>query len=134
MHMQEMMLLGLIRDLLRNSLPALADPEYQRRVWFHCEGPEVDTYIDSISHFLTICDSVFRQAQGPEYLGMENYSLLKRLYGLLHAHADSVESHMDLDTLTEEKLMEDPQWHEILALSKELQYKLTEFVQGKDHG
>lgn len=129
-----MMLLGLIRDLLRNSLPALSDSEYQRRVWFRWEGREVDTYIDSISHFLTICDSIFRHSQCPEYLGMENYSLLKKLYELLQVHVDSVESHIDADNLTEEKLMKDPQWHEILALSKVLQHKLTEFVQGKDHG
>lgn len=126
--MQKQIILGLIKDLLINAIRPLEDEDYQRRAWFREESPEVSTYLEVAVHLIGRCQTLFNRPFSQEYLGQENYNLIKKIYNLVLAHVDQTEERMDPDLLTEEELLNDPKWHEIQALAHEVNLKLTEFI------
>lgn len=126
--MEKKVLIGFLNDLLINSLDALKDEEFQRRVWFRREGPEVDSYIDTTCHTIELCRSLFKDPNCIEYLGKETYESLKKLHDLVLEHVDLTEERINVDYLQENELLDDPNWHDIQELSNEVYVKLTDFV------
>ena len=115
--------------MLINSLRILKDEEYQRRVWFRHEGPEVSTYIDTAAHLIGKCEIIFEDPSCVEYLGKEDYALLKKLYDLIIEHVDLTEDRIkDTDLLQENELLDNPNWHDIQTLANEVYIKLTDFM------
>ncbi len=121
-------ILGQIKTMLRNSLRILKDEEYQRRVWFLQEGPDVSTYSDTVVHFIGNCESIFSHSISEEYLGHENYKLIKQLYDQVIEHLNLIEDRIDPDLLEENELLDDPAWHDIQQLAEELDENLRQFV------
>jgi len=126
-------ILTFVKDILTNVLDVLKDEDYQRRVWFKHEGPEVSTYIDLTGHFLGRCEAIFKIPQHEEYLGIENYNLLKKLYDQIVYHVDATENNIDPESLQEDMLLNDPRWHDIQTLAGEVELKLIEFVKRKEN-
>ncbi len=127
MHTPQKRILGQVEDMLRNSLDSLSDEDFQRRIWFRDEGPEVSSYSESVEHFIGNCESIFRHSVSEEYLGKENFTLIKHLYDLILEHYDSVWDRIDPDLLEENELLDDPNWHDIQQYAEELEKKLIEF-------
>jgi len=126
--------LGRINSLLQNAISTLSDEDYQRRVWFRWEGPEVNSYLDTVTYLISKCDLLFKDPTYLECLGEDNYHLLKKLYDLVIEHLNDVEDRMSADDLKEEDLVNDPKWHEIQSIAKELHIKLTEWVKRSSNG
>lgn len=131
--MPEKNIIAWIDYLLLNSIPLLKDEEYQRRVWFRHEGSEVDSYSETALHFIGGCETIFKYPSCLDFLGQENYQLLKKLYDLVIDHFDLIESRIDPDLLKEDELLNDPDWHDIQSIAEEVHLKLTEFVQRKKY-
>ena len=120
---------NIVKDLLLNSIGVLRDEDYQKRVWFGREGPEVSSYIDTAFHFFDRSELIFKDPQCREYLGEETYTMLKKLYDLLIEHVDLTEDRLlDVNELQEDELLNDPNWHDIQALSQDLYVRLSDFV------
>ena len=128
MPMQSKKLIGYLKDMLINSLQAIKDEEYQRRVWFHQDGPEVDSYIDSTSYFLESCEFIFKLPDVIENLGGQNYQLLKQLYDLVSVHVDRIEQKRDPYQLEEEELLNDPKWQDIQSIAEKVYNALEDFI------
>ena len=131
MQMQKKDIIGLIKSLLLNSIRILEDEDYQRRLWFRVDpnSLEVGSYSDIIVHLLKRCESIFKEPTSKDYLGEENYTLLKKLNDLASDHLDFTESRLgDSDLLQEDELLNDPNWHDIQTLAGEVHIKLAEFV------
>lgn len=126
-------LINIVKDLLLNSIGVLRDEDYQRKIWFHREGPEVSSYIDTAVHFFDRSELIFKDPSSIEQLGEENYLLLKKLYGLLKEHVDLTEDRTNVDELGENELLDDPKWHDIQSLADELYVRLNEFVKRYHH-
>lgn len=133
--MKNGLLLSSIKGLLNNSIDHLKDEEYQRRVWFwdgetEKEGIEVDSYLSTAEHLLNSCKRIFEDPTCIEYLGSENYNLLKKLRDLVYEHVDLTEARLgDADLLQEGELLDDPKWHDIQALAEEVYTKLNKYVE-----
>lgn len=125
-------LVNTVKDLLLNSIGILRDEGFQRRVWFRGDSPEVCTYIDTACHFLDRSKSIFTDLSCIEQLGEENYSQLKKLRSLVKEHVGLTEDRINVDELREDELLDDPNWHDIQALSEDIYVKLTDFV--RRHG
>ena len=131
MTMPEEIIWTFINDLLLNAISVLKNEEYQRRVWFKVEGPEVSTYLDTTVHLIDRCEAIFKYPVCSTYLGQDNYALLKKLYELVHEHLTLTERRINADLLEEDELFSDPKWHEIIALAGKVYLKLTDFVERK---
>ena len=137
MQMQSQRILGLIKDLIRNSIRILEDEDYQRRAWFRVDptSSEVSSYSEIIIHLLSVCDLIFEEPTSKDYLGEENYTLLKKLNDLASDHLDFTESRLgDSDLLQEDELLNDPNCHDIQTLASEVHVKLAEFVKNNSNG
>lgn len=121
-------LINIIQDMLLNSIGVLKDEEFQRDIWFRRNGPEVSTYIDTACHFFDTSASIFKDPSCVDYLGEEIYSKLKKLHDLLKDHVHLTEDRISVDELEEDDLLNDPNWHDIQALSEDVYNKLTEFI------
>lgn len=126
--MQSQKLRGLVKDLINNGIYDLSREDYQRRVWFRREGPEVGSYIDSVTYFIARCDSIFKEAESAQYLGKENYVLLKKLYDSVLGHLELTETRINADELNEEELLNDPNWHDIQSFAELLYSNLKELI------
>lgn len=133
MQMHEEMILGRIKELLKNSLVYLKDEKYQQKIWFKEEGPEIDSYSDTCLHFIGCCESIFKYDKSQNYLGDECHKNLKKLYDLVSEHFDSLEKRIDPDLLQENELLNDPKWHDIQSLAEVVETQLNEFVKGKEN-
>jgi hypothetical protein len=133
MQMQKKVIVGCIEDLIINALNTLEDEACQRRVWFRAEGAEVSSYIDITTHFLSRCESIFKDPQTRTILGEETYDQLKKLYDLILVHVDLTEDRIDVDDLQEEELLNDPNWHDIQMLAGKVKLKLTDFLKREGH-
>lgn len=129
----EKMIIGYIKDLQMNALNTLKDEEFQRRVWFRLEGPEVSSYTSCTIHYISRCERLFENESCREFLGKENLSFLKKLYDLIRKHLNKSENKLgDADLLEEDEILNDPQWHDIQTLAGEVDVKLTELVRSKE--
>lgn len=134
MQMHKKRILGLIEDLLLNALSSLKDEEFQRRVWFRNEGPEVSSYGSITIHLLDRCESLFEFPSCEKFLGKENYGDLKKLYELVMEHVCLTESRIiDTDLLQEDELLNNPNWHDIQTLAEKVYIELTELVKRMEH-
>lgn len=135
MQMPEKMILGTIESLLLNAIHALKDEDYQRRIWFRAEGPEVDSYNDTCTFLMESCEYIFKNAVSKTFLGNANYSMITKLYDLVHEHYGLVEDSTkgNTDLLQENDLLDDPNWHDIQSLAQEAYDKLTAFVERKNN-
>jgi len=123
-------LISYIKDMIRNGLNVLQDESYQRQVWFRQEIPgEVSTYIDITVHFLSGCRSIFEDPKCETRLGKETYALLKQLYEQISSHVHLTEARLDnIDDLQEDDLLNDPKWHDIQSLARDVRIKLLDFL------
>jgi len=121
-------ILGFINSLILNATRILKDEEYQRRIWFKHEGPEVSSYTETNVYFLNTCEKIFQDTAAEEQLGEETYGMLKKLYQLVDEHFESVDERIDSDLIQEDELLNDPHWHDIQTLAEKLEEKLEEFV------
>ncbi len=138
MHMFEKTIIGCIKDLQINSIRLFKDEEFQRKIWFfkNEEPTIVSSYCDATLHFIDGCRYIFKQPSSSDFIGKENYELLKNLYDLVLDHLHTVENKCegDPDLLGEDELLNDPKWHDIQTLAGEVDLKLTEFVKRKENG
>lgn len=131
--MKKKTVVGYLQDILINSIKALKDEEYQKRVWFRLEGPEVDSYIDTTVHLIDRCQALFKDPNCVEDLGNENYALLKKLYDLVSEHVRVTEERIDVEELQEHELLDDPKWHDIQTLASKLDSKLKNYIKEQSH-
>lgn len=126
--MKKKRMFGFLKDILINSIKALKDEDYQRRVWFRLEGPEVDSYIDTTVYLIDRCKAFFNDSSYAKELDTENYILLKKLYDLVLDHVHLTEERINVERLKENELLDDPKWHDIQTLANELDYRLREYI------
>ena len=126
-------ILGHVKSMLINDLDILKDEAFQRRVWFRQEGPEVSYFSDTIMHFKGNYEAIFEYSVSEEYLGKENYALLKKLYDQVSEHYGLIDDRIDPDLLEESELLDDPAWHDIQQLAEELDTRLQQFVKKESH-
>lgn len=131
--MKKKFAIGCVKDILKNAVVALKDEEYQQRVWFRRQGPEVDSYLETTTHFIDRCETLFKDSNYLKYFGEEETALLKKLYDLVLQHLYLLEDKVDLDQLQEEELLNDPNWHDIQALAAEVEIKLKEWLVRNNH-
>ena len=128
--MREKYIKGFLKDILINSIRALKDEDYQKRIWFRFEGPEVDSYLDTIIHFIDRCEALFEEPNCINDLGNENYAFLKKLYDLVLEHLHATENRINVEQLQENELLDDPKWHEIQILASIIDVKIKECIGG----
>ena len=130
--MQKTKLKGYVKTLIINTTRVLKDEDFQRRIWFRREGPEVSSYIDTGVFFVANTKQILDDPENEEYLGKETYALLKKLYDLLIEHIDRTEDRIDPYLLTEEELLNDPKWQDIQTLAGNVEEKFKEFLERYD--
>jgi hypothetical protein len=131
--MKKKTIIGYLKDILVNSIRALKDEDYQKRIWFRMEGPEVDSYFDTTVHLIDRCQVLFKDPSCAEDLGNENYILLKRLHDLVLEHVHATEERINVEELQERELLDDPKWHAIQTLAIELETKLKNFIKEQEN-
>ena len=127
--MSRKQILGLIRSLSSNALEFLKDEEYQKKIWFRKEGPQSSSYLEVVEYFISRCDMLFNNLNLKEFLGNDNYVMLKNLYDLIINHLDDAENRfVDVDLMTEHQLLDDPKWQDIQSLAEVIHVKLDKFL------
>lgn len=133
--MQKKNILGYVKSILNNALSPIKDEEYQRRVWFGngIEHGELSTFIDATIYLISRCKYIFNIPGSAEELGQENYDKLKMLYDLVNQYVDDVELTVDftVEDIEEDRLLNDPKWHDIQILAEEVYERLEEYVKEK---
>jgi hypothetical protein len=92
-------------------ISCIADKEYQKRVWIYGEGPEVDSFDDTVCDFFTTCDSI-----------LENYKDFKvtdNQYKVLKSLRDQFRIFSDENNHPHE-FIESPEWGEIIKIAKQV--------------
>ncbi len=133
--MQKKILICRVDALIRNALNPLQDEVYQRRVWFgRLRSNEVSTYTDVMDYCLDRCESIFQDSDCETMLGKDNYTLLKQLYELVYSHADLTEDRLGTQVEPrEDDLLNDPAWHDIQSLARDVQIRLLDFLKREGH-
>jgi hypothetical protein len=126
--MQASQLKNIINDMIKNSIRILRDEDYQRKVWFRNIGDEESCYTETIFHFLDASEVILSDQENIQQLGNKNFLFIKDLYEKIKEHFNELGDNIDLDTLTENELLDDPKWKIILNLSEKLSNKLSNFI------
>lgn len=92
-------------------ISCIADKEYQKRVWIKGEGPQVDSFEDTVCDFFTTCDSI-----------LENYKDFKvtgKQYDVLKLFRDRFRIFSDKNNHPHE-FIDSPEWERIMQLAMQV--------------
>ena len=101
---------NVIKMILEN-IYVISDKEYQERVWIRGEGPECDSFCDTVNDFSNDVDPVLEDYQ---FYGLTKiqYSFLKRFR--MNFKIFYKEHHW------EPEFIDSPEWHRITEMAKEV--------------
>ena len=102
----------ILNEHLRN-ISHIANEEYQKRVWVHGEGTEVDDFDETVCHFFDDGDPILKK--------YKEYKVTEEQYQLLVQFRNSFESFVygDRPYLPEE-FIATPEWRKIVTMAKEV--------------
>jgi hypothetical protein len=107
----------------------LKDTEFQRRSWFRLEGTEVSTFEEATASLLDHYDIMIkpRSPEFQQFNDREFFDLIKQLYEKVNACTR--DNDFIIRNLHEEKLLNDPQWLEIVSLAQKICNVLNRRIQ-----
>lgn len=112
-------------------LESLTDIDFQKRVWFRLEGPEVSTFEEETGN---IIQKYLDQQAIPQYQLLYTHEcgeLLKQLYEKVHAY--TTDSNSLLNSVIEEQFVNDPNWLAIVSLAKKTTDALKRWMKQVEH-
>lgn len=113
----------LLQSLISTSL-ILSNAEHQKREWLKISTPHVyqlDTIDDCYDQFTDKYLKMFKSTDMRIYLGDSTTDPLGKLYGALTIYADEKSEYgCCIDFGDVEDVLQDPKWHEIQRLAKEV--------------
>lgn len=105
-----------ILDFVLRLVAAIADIEYQKRVWIRGEGPEVDDFDETACHFLHEGAGVLEKYKEFEITEIQ-YQELKKL-------RDKFKDFSDKHNWPQE-FIDSPEWAKIMNLAKDVLKKFN---------
>ncbi len=100
-----------ILEFLMRRVCAIANKEYQKRIWIYGKGPEVDSFDDTVCDFLHEGDAVLEEYKDFGITEVQ-YKLLKKLRDEFKAFANENDF--------PEQFIDTPGWNRIVQLAKEV--------------
>ncbi len=100
-----------ILDFVLGLIAAIADIEYQKRVWIRGEGPEVDDFDETACHFLHEGAGVLEKYKDFEITETQ-YQQLKKLRDEFKAFSDKHN--------WPSEFIDTPEWNRIIFLAKDV--------------
>jgi len=98
-----------ILDLVLSLIAAIADIEYQKRVWIRGEGPEVDDFDETACHFLHEGAGVLEK--------YKDFGITEAQHQQLKKLRDEFKAFSDANDLPEE-FINTPEWAKVMDLAK----------------
>jgi len=89
----------------------IASKEFQRRIWIKGEGPEADSFDDTVCDFFIGSDSIIE--------GYKDLGITERQYALLKRFRDKFRDFSDNNDFPEE-FKDTLEWEEITEMAKEV--------------
>lgn len=117
----------LIQSLITICLVRLSDAKHQKKEWLKpsktAYACQLDTIEDCFDQFTDIYFKMLKHKDMRTYLGNANADLLEKLYDTFRTYAWEKgncvpECCLDFDNI--EEVLEDPRWHVVQRLAKEL--------------
>ena len=105
---------------LIRAIGYISDLEYQKRIWIRGEEPEVNNFEETIDFFLDDYEGFKDLATRHKEYGLsdEEFEFLKQFYQKIYDYNEL------FDGKTDAEVVEDPKWHEVVALAKIVHKKL----------
>ncbi|MCI0381630.1 MAG: hypothetical protein L0207_01050 [Chlamydiae bacterium] len=105
------------RDILNfvlDLVAAIADKEYQKRVWIRGEGPQVDDFDETSDHFLHEGDGVIEK--------YKDFGITDIQYHLLVNFRNAFETFVDSPRrpYLPEEFIDTPEWAKMMNMAKEV--------------
>jgi len=102
------------QELLK-VIKEISDIHFQKKIWIKGEGPECSSYCDIVDFF-------FQFYKGARNLDSQyaEYGLTKEQHRKLKALYEKFDSYLDISPENDEEVIQDPRWHEIIALAKDV--------------
>jgi hypothetical protein len=89
----------------------ISSKEFQRRIWINGEGPEVDSYDDTVNEYFGECDSILENYK--EFgISDRQYQLLEKFTNLFRHFAD--------ENYWPTEFIDSQEWESITDLAKEI--------------
>lgn len=97
-----------IIDEMLKKIWNISNSEYQLRIWVKGEGPEVDSFEETICQFYDACEEVLEKYE-IYHLTRKQYEILLEFVNNLNVFLDSVSEivHEEIE------IIPNPKWHEI---------------------
>lgn len=100
----------ILKEFLK-SISYLTDKEYQLRVWIRGEGPEVDSFDETICQFFEVCDPVLE-----EY---KDFGITESQYQVLKKFRDQFRK-FSYENNWPPEFIETPEWEKIMDMAREV--------------
>jgi len=100
-----------ILECLLETIACISDKNYQKRVWINAEGPEVDSFDETVCIFLDELEAVLKDYQQFKITAVQ-YPLLKKLF-------DEFDLFSQKNSLPE-LFIDTPEWTRITEMAKEV--------------
>ena len=92
-------------------ISCISDKEYQKRVWIYGEGPEVDSFDDTVCDFFITCDSILENYKG--------FKVTDNQYKVLKHFRDQFKIFSDENNHPHE-FVESDEWEKIIKIAKQV--------------
>ncbi len=89
----------------------ISSKEYQKRIWIKGEGPEVDSFDDTVNEFFIECDSILEN--------YKDFGILENQYQFLKSFRDKFRIFSNEHDLPEE-FIDTPEWDTICGMALEI--------------
>ena len=104
----------IIKNFVQQVLESFTDKKYQERVWIKAEGPECDSYTESMCAFFDDFEGMFNELRRDYH----QYGISKAQYDRLMNLYEKLD---DYDPpLNDPEILEDPEWDKLVHLAKEV--------------
>lgn len=110
-----------VLNFLRDVVETLADVDYQKRVWVKGEGPECDSFDETINDFFYYYESIVKRKEIREIKENE-IQLIKKLKNEI----DTFDTDIPWDG-TDEGVLSNPGWPRVVNAAEELSKQLRRF-------
>ena len=100
-----------ILNFVLKLVAAIADKEYQKRVWIRGEGPECDDFIETACHFSNEGNGVLED--------YKDFGITESQYKTLKMFRDEFEAFSDENDFPE-VFIDTPEWGRITEMAKEV--------------
>lgn len=101
------------------------DVEDQKKIWFRCEGSEIGSFDDDVTHMNFVLHA-WSETERNEYLNKECNDLIQKFIDELSKFREDPQT--DFILADEEELLSDPRWLKIVNLAQEAKAALEKYL------